>query len=145
MSSEQHKKDYTVNIALIGAVSAGKSTLTNLLFVEQFSDMNNKRTTALPQVYYEVVDKTKMSDLSSIRENNRKKNKDIMEKTSSGESTLVIDDIKEVEYFVPKVFVLLTDVLKPSVNLVVYDMPGLNDSKTKNVFIHILVVTMFRS
>ena len=42
----------SIRIALFGPVSAGKSTLLNCLFCEQFSDMKIKRTTMLPQVYY---------------------------------------------------------------------------------------------
>ena len=45
-----------INIAIIGTVSAGKSTLMNTLFTNQYSDMKIKRTTMQPQVYYEVND-----------------------------------------------------------------------------------------
>ena len=58
--------EMNINIMITGPVSAGKSTLTNLLFVEQFSDMKIKRTTAVPQVYHEVEDLDKISDLKSI-------------------------------------------------------------------------------
>ena len=52
MSFEDNQR-YQINIAICGAVSAGKSTLLNSLFVSQYSDMKIKRTTMTPQVYYE--------------------------------------------------------------------------------------------
>ena len=73
-----------INIALIGGVSAGKSTFANALFVEQYSDMKIKRTTALPQVYHETDEKISRKELNSIREQNRKLNNDVMNKTANG-------------------------------------------------------------
>jgi GTPase Era involved in 16S rRNA processing len=122
-----------INIAIIGTVSAGKSTLTNALFDEQFSDMRIKRTTTLPQVYYEVESKNDMSNLKEIRESNRVKNKEIMDKTANGHQ-LKIEDIKEVEYYVPKLYNMLDSVRKEDVYYTIYDMPGLNDSMTKSVY-----------
>lgn len=122
---------YEINIAIIGVVSAGKSTLTNALFVEQFSDMHIKRTTTLPQVYYETKDINLMGDISTIRESNRAINQKMMEE--SIDKPLTLSDIKEVKYYVPKVFDLIDD-LKDDVYLTIYDMPGLNDGITKNVY-----------
>jgi GTPase Era involved in 16S rRNA processing len=122
---------HEINIAIIGVVSAGKSTLTNALFVEQFSDMHIKRTTTLPQVYYETKDINLMGDLTTIRESNRDINTKMMEE--SIDKPLTLSDIKEVKYYVPRVFDLI-DSLKDDVYLTVYDMPGLNDGITKNVY-----------
>lgn len=121
-----------INIALVGAVSAGKSTLTNALFVEQFSDMRIRRTTALPQVYHTVADEA-VEDLSKIREMNRERNESIMAITANG-GTLKIEDVKEVNYCVPPVFGMLEGVLKKDVFLTIHDLPGLNDAKTKDVY-----------
>ena len=120
-----------INIALIGGVSAGKSTLANALFVEQYSDMKIKRTTALPQVYHETDEKISRKELNSIREQNRKLNNDVMNKTANG-NKLEFKDIYEREYKVPKVYDLVN--LKENVYLSIYDIPGLNDSQTKNVY-----------
>lgn len=142
-----------INIAILGAVSAGKSTLTNTIFVNQFSDCHIKRTTALPQLYHELtlIESKRMeskdieeddhylssSDLDTIRANNRAKNKEIMDATASGESKLHLSDIKPVHYVVPKVkgFTnLATDDHGNDVVMTFWDMPGLNDSITKNVY-----------
>ena len=44
-----------INIAILGAVSAGKSTLLNSVFSETYSQCKIIRTTMVPQVYYEGV------------------------------------------------------------------------------------------
>jgi len=117
---------------ITGPVSAGKSTLTNLLFVEQFSDMKIKRTTAVPQVYHEVEDINQVSDLNSILLKNRTTNTDIMKKTENPNYKLKLEDVKEIEYYVPKLFDFLK--LRKDIVLTIYDTPGLNDSRTKDVY-----------
>jgi predicted GTPase len=117
---------------ITGPVSAGKSTLTNLLFVEQFSDMKIKRTTAVPQIYHEVGDINQVSDLKSILQKNRATNTDIMKKTENPSYKLKLEDVKEIEYCVPKLFDFLD--LRKDVVLTIYDTPGLNDSRTKDVY-----------
>lgn len=119
----------SINIAIIGAVSAGKSTLLNALFVEQFSDMKIKRTTMVPQVYHEIIIDKKDSHSEYIRENNRKINDELIKKTEQGQ---VLSEVKEIEYFVPQVFDLVS--LKKDVFLSIYDIPGLNDSRTKQIY-----------
>ena len=47
--------EYYINIAILGGVSVGKSTLLNALCGEQHSDMKYKRTTMVPQIYYETT------------------------------------------------------------------------------------------
>lgn len=46
-----------IRIAVFGAVSTGKSTFINGILSKQYSDMKIKRTTMLPQVYFEVNSK----------------------------------------------------------------------------------------
>lgn len=36
--------NYYINVAILGGVSVGNSTLLNTLFIEQYSDMSYKRT-----------------------------------------------------------------------------------------------------
>jgi len=124
--------EMNINIMITGPVSAGKSTLTNLLFVEQFSDMKIKRTTAVPQVYHEVEDLNQISDLKSILLKNRRTNTDIMKKTENPNYKLKLEDVKEIEYYVPKLFDFLN--LRKDIVLTIYDTPGLNDSRTKDVY-----------
>lgn len=123
--------DMNINILITGPVSAGKSTFTNLLFVEQFSDMKIKRTTAVPQVYHEVLD-LKEVNVKEILERNRKINTDIMTKTENPVYKLKLEDVKEIEYYVPRLHDFMK--LKKDVKLSIYDTPGLNDSRTKDVY-----------
>ena len=125
----------TINIVIIGPVSAGKSTFTNMLFVEQLSDMKIKRTTAQPQIYHESNIKldVKTTNTKQIRENNKKINEEIMKKTTDDTYELKYSDIKEIEYMIPQIFDF-RDNLKEDVYLSIYDTPGLNDGKTKNVY-----------
>lgn len=120
-----------INIVALGPVSVGKSTLINALTIEQLSDMKIKRTTAQPQVYKEIDDINKISDLSSIRLKNRLINNDIMTRTENG-YTLCIEDIQECTYYIPPIFDLC--VLQKDVHLHIYDTPGLNDGRTRDVY-----------
>ena len=90
-----------INIAILGAVSAGKSTLLNSVFSETYSQCKIIRTTMVPQVYYEFSNKKRCKDLiQSIRIQNENINKKIRE---MNKETLTQEDIKEVNYIVPKV------------------------------------------
>ena len=117
-----------INVAICGPVSAGKSTLLNSLFVASYSDMKIKRTTMTPQVYYE----TKTEDKKSTKEI-KEKNREINEKLSKKKgSELTISDIEETVYTVPPIKGLVD--LESEVYLTVYDIPGLNDAQTKDVY-----------
>lgn len=122
---------YKINVSIIGAVSAGKSTLLNSLFVSEYSEMKIKRTTMLPQVYHESDRPVPDHSPSAIKEANRLKNEELIKKTEQG-TRLTSEDIHEMEYTVPRVhnFVKLRD----GVTLSIYDVPGLNDSRTKTAY-----------
>jgi predicted GTPase len=125
-----------VNIAIIGAVSTGKSTLLNSLFVEQYSDMRIKRTTMVPQVYHETGNIPENYCAQNIMEGNRLINNSLIEKTES-KYGLKLGDITEIEYYVPKIYNFVR--LRDSIYLSVYDIPGLNDSRTKDVYYQYLM------
>jgi predicted GTPase len=121
-----------INIAILGTVSAGKSTLLNTIYVSQYSDMKIKRTTMQPQVYLETNDyNVSEQEAKQIKEMNEQLNKQLIDKTEKGEE-LTIDDIGETNYYVPKVHKLVN--LVENVYLSVYDIPGLNDFRTKDVY-----------
>jgi GTPase SAR1 family protein len=46
---------FNINIAILGTVSSGKSTLLNSLFLEEFTSMNISRNTMIPQIYRELM------------------------------------------------------------------------------------------
>lgn len=121
-----------INIGIIGAVSAGKSTLLNTIFVGQYTDMKMKRTTAVPQIYHETTDVAKYSNLNNIKQLNRVVNEDIMNRTEKDAKNVKYEDIKEQHYNVPKVYDFVK--LKDGVNLNIYDLPGLDDSKIADLY-----------
>lgn len=127
MNTRQH-----INIAILGTVSAGKSTLLNNIYTAQYSNMKIKRTTMQPQVYLET-DETNISqnDIEQIKAMNEQLNKQLIDKTEKNE-TITISDIGETNYYVPKVHKLV-DLVKGAY-LSVYDVPGLNDFRTKDVY-----------
>ena len=120
-----------INIAIMGAVSAGKSTLLNALFVEKYSDMKMKRTTMLPQIYKETNDKKLQKIPEEIKNNNKLLNDNIIKQTEQ-EQKFTIDDCIEIDYFVEP----LKDFqkLEKGVLLNIYDIPGLNDAKTQKTY-----------
>lgn len=122
-----------INIAIIGAVSVGKSTCINSLFIEQYSDMKLKRTTAMPQLYIETDIKKHKMKASIILEKNRRINKKYMDSTLGDNKDMKNYKIEEIEYFVPKISNLI-DLKHQDAKIVVYDLPGLNDSGTWEMY-----------
>jgi predicted GTPase len=126
-----------INIAILGPVSAGKSTFMNSLFVNQFSDMKIKRTTMTPQVYCET-DNLNLSanDIKQIKEKNKKINNELIHKTENNEEIKYEEISQTIEYNVPRVYNLHN--LPDNIFLRVYDIPGLNDAKTQDLYFQYL-------
>ena len=78
-----NSKRNQINVAIVGSVSVGKSTLLNTIFAEAFSDCKLKRTTMTPQVYYECgADYGAQSDLTTeIRTQNTVINQHLISKS----------------------------------------------------------------
>lgn len=117
-----------INLCFVGGVSTGKSTVLNSVFCEELTQCKIKRTTMWPTVYVEndfVQDIATEEILKIISE----KNKEIIEKTESGQK-LDSGDYKELVFNVGKLDI---NILENSyVN--VYDIPGLNDARTKDIY-----------
>src|SRR5580692_8399761 len=118
MSVNNIESTQYIHIALVGAVSAGKSTLVNAMLVERYSDMSMQRTTANEIVYYETDDKGKAKASPDIHKLNLNANREIMDKTAKG-GDLKIGDIKRIEYYVPHIYNLLEGKLKPGIRLAI--------------------------
>lgn len=120
-----------INICFVGGVSTGKSTILNAIFCEQLTQCKIKRTTMVPTVYIEnsVSSNPFESDSESIYKKISEKNQDIIEKTENGHK-LSKDEYSELVFNVGKLDI---NILQDSfVN--VYDIPGLNDARTKDVY-----------
>jgi len=126
----------TINFGIIGCVSSGKSTLLNSLFCDTYSDMKIKRTTMIPQVYQcdPKIQKNK-AYAKEIRKQNEEINKKIIEQTEN-KTALTIQDCYEIVYKVPPIENFIK--LPSNINVAIFDIPGLNDSQTKNTYFQYL-------
>ncbi len=61
---------FNINIAVLGNVSSGKSTLLNSLFLEEFTSMNICRNTMIPQIYREL-NNNKKKEVKEAKEINK--------------------------------------------------------------------------
>ena len=125
----------SIRIALIGCVSSGKSTLLNSICVNEYEDMKRKRTTMLPSLYKTtnsfMYDQNSL-EVKHIREKNKQLNKKFYGCDSSSTEKLTIDNCEVQEYLIPKIKNFLD--LPEGVLLDIYDIPGLNDSTTKEIY-----------
>lgn len=111
------------NIAIIGTISSGKSTLLNAIFGKTYSEMKIRRTTMIPSQY--KLSHIDEANLSTIQDTNNKLNEKYAGDT--------LWDGKEVPTFMvptPEKFNKLSRYLDISI----YDIPGLNDQKTKDIY-----------
>ena len=126
---------YNINIAIVGAVSAGKSTLLNCLFAKTYSHCFIKRYTMTPQVYCEYDGKSPSKASKTIREENNAINEILIKKTENSEQ-ISIEDIKETKYNVPKIYKFTK--LVEGIFLNIYNIPGLNDARSKDLYFQYL-------
>lgn len=119
-------RDITVNVAIIGSVSAGKSTLLNALFGKTLSDMKIKRTTMIPQIYSIIDSKTfegKVVDEQQIRSRNSELNNQYRGQ---------FPRMPHVEYRVEPFYDFID--FPEGCNLKIHDLPGINDANTKRKY-----------
>jgi predicted GTPase len=119
-----------INLCFVGGVSTGKSTILNAIFSEQLTQCKIKRTTMVPTVYIENPDHWNPFDKADATERIyaeiSKKNKEIIDLTERG----IAAEYAEMVFNVGKLDI---NILEDSyVN--VYDIPGLNDARTKDVY-----------
>ena len=117
-----------INLCFVGGVSTGKSTILNSIFCEELTQCKIKRTTMCPTIYIEnkYTQDFLTKDIFKIISD---KNKEIIEKTESGQKL----DTSNYEELVFNVGKLDMNILENSyVN--VYDIPGLNDARTKHIY-----------
>ena len=120
--------EHYINIAILGGVSVGKSTLLNCLLGEYYSPTSYCRTTMTPQIYYESL--TNIDDPHHIMQNNINLNKNnSVPANNNRQSTLLNNGLTTNRYNVPKISDFVD--LHPGVGISLHDIHGLNDSVTK--------------
>ena len=119
-----------INLCFVGGVSTGKSTILNAIFCEELTQCKIKRTTMVPTIYIENDNGShNITAPELIFTTISDKNKEIIEKTETGKK-LNKKEYDELKFNVGKLDI---NILNGSyVN--VYDIPGLNDARTKDVY-----------
>lgn len=117
-----------LNIAFIGEVSTGKSTLLNGIFCNELSQTSIKRTTMFPIVFVENKElEYDNIHIKSVFEEIKDKNIDIIKSTEQGNN---IEICEELVFNVSNLDLKILD----NHNVNVYDIPGLNDARTKTIY-----------
>lgn len=119
-----------INLCFVGGVSTGKSTILNAIFCEELTQCKIKRTTMVPTIYIENENGSpNITAPELIFTTISDKNKEIIAKTETGKK-LNKKEYDELKFNVGKLDI---NILNGSyVN--VYDIPGLNDARTKDVY-----------
>jgi GTP-binding protein EngB required for normal cell division len=129
-----------INLCFVGGVSTGKSTILNAIFCEQLTQCKIKRTTMVPTVYIENEnDATNLDKPEHIFDQIAKKNQEIIEKTETG-AQVSEEEYAEIQFNVGKIDINIL----PDSYVNVYDIPGLNDARTKSVYYKYLQKNFFR-
>ena len=115
-------------LCLVGSVSAGKSTFLNSVFCKKLTQCKIKRTTMVPTRYIES--ETAVDTEEDIYRIVSEKNEEIIKKTESGEK-LNEADYKELEFNVGKLDI---KIMSKGGLVDIYDIPGLNDARTKSEY-----------
>ena len=115
-------------LCLVGSVSAGKSTFLNSVFCKKLTQCKIKRTTMVPTRYIESETATDTEE--DIYRIVSEKNEEIIKKTESGEK-LNEADYKELEFNVGKLDI---KIMSKGGLVDIYDIPGLNDARTKTEY-----------
>jgi predicted GTPase len=126
-----------INICFVGGVSTGKSTILNAIFCEELTQCKIKRATMVPTIYIENDSNPfHITPTEEIFKIISEKNQEIIGKTENGVK------ISRAEYSE-----LAFNVGKLDINIVnnayvnVYDIPGLNDARTKDIYYNYLEET----
>lgn len=134
-----------INICFAGCVSTGKSKIINALYCKELTPCKIRRTTMVPSIYKEfpvLVNTLEMYELPilpivsnsdvemmSIYERNRIVNEQLLQ--SSEEGVVNPSDYTERVYYTKQMIMSQTF---DNVSFNVYDIPGLNDAKTKEIY-----------
>ena len=122
-----------INIGLFGCVSVGKTTLLNAMTGKQYSDTEIKKTTMIPQAYFENNSSMDENDSQLIRTMNREKNEEILKDIDA--NMFSIEKCQPIYHNINKIYDLFDpSIIDPNLKINIYDVPGLNDSESRNIY-----------
>lgn len=113
-----------INICLVGCVSAGKSTILNAFFSNNYAQCKIKRTTMMPNKFIESDDAEIISSQEDILSTITTTNKQIYEEHQQ------INSNSDMTFYVEHMDMNIGSNIK----ICLWDIPGLNDAKTKKVY-----------
>lgn len=132
-----------ISLCLVGCVSAGKSTILNAFFGQDYAQCKIKRTTMVPYKFVETDNYNgtgttigsigSIGSIDSFETINRtiaSVNDTVYTHTQAGNEPILENYGDELTFRVPKTDMNLNEKIK----LCIYDIPGLNDAKTKNTY-----------
>ena len=113
-----------IHIAILGPVSAGKSTLLNGLFATTYSQMKKKRTTMLPNIYQTTYNDKEVDSFETIQKKNAESNETIFKLRESNQYNQthfkeIIHKVKPIEDFI--------ELPDKKATYKINDLPGIND------------------
>lgn len=120
-----------INICLVGCVSAGKSTILNAFFGQDYTQCKIKRTTMMPNKFIETDNPSFITPFEIINRTIADVNQHIYTQTDEGKIPLKLEDYgNELTFDVGSMEMNVGKKIK----ICIYDIPGLNDARTKDVY-----------
>ena len=116
-----------LNICLVGCVSSGKSTILNTMFCEDLAQTKIKRTTMTPCIFIET--NKKLVSFDNINKKISDTNIKLIKQSESASKPPKRSDYNPLVFPVGKL-----DIDCCSKLLTIFDIPGLNDARTKTIY-----------
>lgn len=123
-----------VNMCILGCVSAGKSTILNAMFCQDFSESKIKRTTMIPTAFVETRNSKICHSQPDISQHISEVNKQIIEITEKGQLLNLEQFGNHMIFNVDKLDIKISK----DFNVTIFDIPGLNDARTKEQYFNYL-------
>jgi GTPase Era involved in 16S rRNA processing len=129
MESSHSISNY-ISICLIGCVSAGKSTILNAFFGDDYAQCKIKRTTMMPNKFIETNDPCEIDSFESINKQISDTNESIYKHTTETNTLDLKNYGGELTFHVGSMEMNIGKRIK----ICIYDIPGLNDARTKKTY-----------
>ncbi len=119
-----------INICLLGCVSAGKSTILNTIICEDITQSKIKRTTMMPIALVETKNELLALNYDDINTQIQTLNDKIIKDTENGIKLNLSQYNNEIIFNIDKLDLKISK----KHNITIFDMPGLNDARTKEEY-----------
>ena len=119
-----------LNMCIVGCVSAGKSTILNAMFCQDLSQSKIKRTTMMPTVFVETKTPSICQTQEQISLAITEKNAEIIASTEHNQALNLASHGNQLVFDVDKLDIAISE----KFNVTIFDMPGLNDARTKEQY-----------